>query len=497
MPFKPKPYQDYPQRQLAYEKRKRFLPIFFALLGAILVFNLLGTLSYKVSALRISLSASLGWPGYTSLIIPPIGNINAATHLMPLKFKITIDNIDLDILRSIISANQQGAGEAVVKTIYGESRRILYFFALKLIALSCLGGVLGILVLGRRSLGLLLSGILVGGLLSCLLLGSTYLTYDIKAFEHPEYEGIVEAAPWMINLIQESLIKVDQLGEQVQALATNLYSAFQQIENLTTVGSLDADLTVLHVSDIHNNPIAYDFARQVVASFPVDFIIDTGDLTDWGTPLEAEIVKRIEGLDVEYVFTSGNHESIDVLERLTALENVIIVDKEEKVVHGLRIAGIGDPSANSYSPQVAPITELADMARAVNDHYRDSSNPPDVFMVHNNRVATAIEPDIFPIVLFGHNHAQSINIVGDTVYVNAGTTGAAGIRGIQSKEPTPFSLALLYFIFNQETDKYEPIAVDGIRVQGLRASFSLERIFIFPERRNKPDNVESINELVK
>ena len=133
-----------------------------------------------------------------------------------------------------------------------------------------LGSAFGVILLRQTSLRQIISGFFIGVLLTTALLGGIYLTYDLNAFNHPEYEGIVEAAPWMINLIQESILKVDQLGEQVQALATNLYGAFQQIENLTTIGSLDADLTVLHVSDIHNNPIAYDFARQVVASFPVD-----------------------------------------------------------------------------------------------------------------------------------------------------------------------------------------------------------------------------------
>ena len=60
--------------------------------------NLLGSLSYQVSALRLSFSAKFAWPGITSLSIPPIGNINAATHWLPVQIKVAL-NIDLDILR--------------------------------------------------------------------------------------------------------------------------------------------------------------------------------------------------------------------------------------------------------------------------------------------------------------------------------------------------------------------------------------------------------------
>lgn len=495
MSFNAGTYGSYRRRQLTYRERKKLLPFVFAIIAGILAMNLLGSLSYQVSALRLSFSAKFAWPGITSLSIPPIGNINAATHWLPVQIKVALENIDLDILRSIILANEQGAGEAVVNAIYSEGQRILFFFCLKLVLIAGLGSAFGVILLRQTSLRQIISGFFIGVLLTTALLGGIYLTYDLNAFNHPEYEGIVEAAPWMINLIQESILKVDQLGEQVQALATNLYGAFQQIENLTTIGSLDADLTVLHVSDIHNNPIAYDFARQVVASFPVDFIIDTGDLTDWGTALEAEIVNRIADLDVKYVFVSGNHESPDVLQRLQELEQVIIIDDHERTVHGLRIAGVGDLSADDYSPQVVPLTDLADLAKAINQHYQAVLDPPDIFLVHNHRVAAAIEPNIFPVVLFGHNHRQSINIVENTVYVNAGTTGAAGIRGLQSKEPTPFSLALLHFALDESTNKYSLIAVDGINVQGLSSSFSLERIFINSDRRNNIDDVETINEI--
>ena len=86
---------------------------------------------------------------------------------------------------------------------------------------------------------------------------------------------------------------MDQLGDQIQSLAANLYTVFNQIENLKNVGVLTSDLNILHVSDIHNHPVAYDFIGQVVATFPIDVIIDTGDLTDWGTPLEAEMSARL------------------------------------------------------------------------------------------------------------------------------------------------------------------------------------------------------------
>ncbi len=471
-------------------RRKYVLPIVTALLAAVVTVNLLAVITYDVSALQVKLGANFGTPGYTRIIIAPIGNITARTHLAPLQFTVSLQNIDLDILRNIMTASELDVGEVLVEDVRLQAHRVVVLFALKILLIAGLGGVFGMFVLGIRSSAALAKGFLIGFFLGASLLGLTLATYDINAFERPQYRGIVEAAPWMIGLMQESLVRVEELGEQIQILASNLYFAFQRIDELKTIGLLEAKLTVLHVSDIHNNPVAYNFARQILESFPVDFVIDTGDLTDWGTPLEAEIVNRIQNLNVLYVFTSGNHDAPDVLERLRQTKNVVLIDNGEKEVHGLRIAGIGDAAALSYSPESAPINKLADTARWINEQYQEKESPPHIFGVHNHRIASAIEPGIFPVVLYGHNHIQSILQRDSSVYINAGTTGAAGIRGLQSRDSIPFSLALLYFAFNNETADYQLIAVDGIEVQGLEASISLNRIFITPTGRNLLEDVE-------
>ena len=61
---------------------------------------------------------------------------------------------------------------------------------------------------------------------------------------------------------------------------------------------------------------------------------------------------------------------------------------------------------------------------------------PDIFGVHNNRIALAIEPGVFPVILFGHNHVLEVVQKEETMYINAGTTGASGIRGFQARTPT-------------------------------------------------------------
>ncbi|MFY9563324.1 MAG: hypothetical protein WAQ71_03785, partial [Limnochordia bacterium] len=68
--------------------------------------------------------------------------------------------------------------------------------------------------------------------------------------------------------------------------------------------------------------------------------------------------------------------------------------------------------------------------------------------------------------------------------------GAAGIRGIQAGQVIPFSLSVLYFVREPETNRYVLAAVDSIQVQSLKQSFTLQRTFVTSERRNQEENVE-------
>ena len=486
--------EDYTARQVVYQRRKKHLPTLFAVLGAIVLINLVGTISFQIAPIELSVTASIGIPGYTRLTIPPIGSISASTHRQPVKITVALQNIDLEGLKDLVSEAETDAQTILISHFSSRIKKTVVLLLLKYMGIAGIGGMLGVLILGKRSQRDLFTGFMIGSILLGVLIGTIYFSFNVQAFQHPKYQGIIEAAPWMINLIEESIVKVGELGELIKSLADNLYSVFNQIENLKGVGILTADLMVLHVSDIHNHPVAYDFVRQVIQSFPIDLVIDTGDLTDLGSPLEADIVKQIEQLGVTYVFISGNHDTPDVIERLEQTENVILIDTDLKHILGLSIAGIDDPSADSYSSRTAPTEELIELAGEINDKYRNEQ-PPDIFCVHNHRIASLLEPGIFPIVLYGHNHIQSFDQVDDTVYINAGTTGAAGIRGLQSKEPVPFSLSILYFLSDVEQNTYHLTAVDSMQVQGLEVSFSLERTFISPKGRNQMKDVEDSNQI--
>jgi predicted phosphodiesterase len=466
--------------------RRRHLPVLLAFLGLMLFINLFSATDYQLLSAVVNLQVSVGQQGQTRIIVPPLGQVGAFTHWLPVRLNLELKSVDLSLLETIVFSPSVNSPN-LLSEIKKSALRILLLFIMKVIALGAVGSAflvyLGGCRTGRR---LFLSGIF-GAVMVVLIVGVLVVSYDLSAFEELEYQGMIEAAPWVLSLAWDAFAQVEELGARVQALASNLYSLLREVESLGPLGLVQAEVLVLHVSDIHNNPVAYNFAKQVADSFPVDFIMDTGDLTDWGTALEVEIAARIGEFRLPYLFVSGNHDSPQVLQKVSGIPNAVLITGEEQMISGLRIAGTGDLVADSYLATPASLQELEAYAQKLNEKWSEVDNPPDIFMVHNHRVAEALEPGLFPVVVFGHTHSWGIVERGNTVYCNAGTTGAAGLRGFQSREPLPYSLSLLYFN-RDDQNNLRLQAVDGVHVTGKGTSFSLQRTFI--RGRIQEDDVE-------
>lgn len=74
-------------------------------------------------------------------------------------------------------------------------------------------------------------------------------------------------------------------------------------------GGVSGESLVLHVSDIHSNPLGLELAFRLAESFEVDAVLDTGDLTSFGLPIEASIIELIADLDIPYLWVPSNHDS--------------------------------------------------------------------------------------------------------------------------------------------------------------------------------------------
>jgi len=450
--------------------RSPFFAVTFALAGMILLVSLASPRSFFLDAFQIQLSLQIFDQGYTQISLPPVGQVRARTHLTPLKLNITLKGVDLDLLKRMV--DEAPAETGLVQQIRTRLVSLIQRFLLWVMFLSGVGGAFGLWVMGRRNIAALLKGAVVGLTGMAVLVAGSVATYDVNAFRQPQYTGVLRAAPWMVGLVEESVVKVRQLGQQLELMADNLSRLYGSIERLEPLGTNRTTLKVLAVSDIHNNPAAIDLMQGLVRTFGVDFVVDTGDISDFGTPLEASLVRRLGDLGVPYVFAAGNHDSPEILSSMRRIPNVILLEGRTVTVKEIPIMGLPDPSSARLSPAVASRAEIEASVAEIRRGLAGSPVRPLVLAVHLPQVAFALGGEV-PVILYGHTHSPSIRQERGSAFINPGTTGASGLRGLQATQEVPFGLALLHFV--QEAGKWKLLAADAITLFQVKSGFTLER----------------------
>lgn len=446
-----------------------------SVIGTLAFISLFGTMTFNYEALEFKIGLQIFDHGFTEIKIPPIGSISAKTHIAPLKLGITLENIDLKLLQGLLDSSPNK--DTLVKNFEEKLYAIAKLYVIKLFILSVLGGAAGSLFYDRKKIKPLLCGSLVGALIFVVFILGSIATFDVSAFQNPEYQGALEAAPWMMGLVEQAFLKLDTLSDQLELLAKNFYILFEKVNTMESLSEAEGTLKVLHVSDFHNNRAALSFVTQVVKSFNVDFVIDTGDFTDYATPVEAQLLEFLKEIPVPYVFIAGNHDSPDIITKLKEIEQVkTFDDKNILEVKGLRIMGVNDPaslSSNIVPPDAQMIEEFQKKLLVLWEKERD--NIPDIVAIHNYNIGKVLAGKA-ALIIHGHDHQfKQYNDKG-TVVIDAGTTGAAGIRGLQATNEIPYTVALLHFKLFEE--KYSLTAVDVIKVYNLQSGFILERHII-------------------
>lgn len=440
------------------------------IIGALFLVSVLSTQDITVNALDFSLGLQLFDQGYTVIDIPPLGTIRAKTHKVPLILMITLKNINLDRLNSLVSAQEP---KQIFSEIYSSLRRQVTFFVIRIILVSFLGGCGAGFLLFRSVKKSLLAG--CAGLLAIgILLGSTAVSYDESAFKEPEFEGIVEAAPWLMGVAEKALVAVNDLDSKMKIIADNLLVLFESLRYLGGGGTVDGELKILHVSDIHNNPIAVSLAKQIAVSFDADLIIDTGDATDYGTPIEADIVSSIADIGRIWIFVPGNHDSPSVIDTLKELDNVYVLQADVIYLEALDIAvaGVADPASRDTAMTIPTREEYKAAAALLKEALAQSVYQPSLIVAHNVNVVQEFT-DTGAVLLHGHTHQVSIRTVHNSVVIDAGTSGGAGIRGLMTNDEIPYSMILLHL--NRVDERWAAVAADIITVNQLDAGFVLER----------------------
>ena len=286
---------------------------------------LFGRVPAKVGPFETTMAIRPSLNGHTVVHLAPLGTIDLDTHDWPVALDLRVDEI------AVADAERIADEPLASSTAWATTRptrcgRALVGLAVRALhRRSCSAAWPARWSPGWRG-GPRLGGAAVGALLVAALGLGSWATFRGDAVAEPRYTGLLTRAPAAVGDIDGVLDRFgeyrEQLGDLVDNMAT-LYLAGAELPVFETDSRL---IRVLHVSDIHLNPQAFDLMERLIEQFGVDAVADTGDLTDWGTDPEAQLVARIGRLGVPYVFVRGNHDSHNTQEAVAAQPNAVVLD---------------------------------------------------------------------------------------------------------------------------------------------------------------------------
>lgn len=436
---------------------------------------------------EVTLAVRPSWRGLTEVAVPPLGRVRAVTHRAPLALAVRLDTVDVEALSRVL--DRRGAHGLVAglrRQVQGVARQ----YALRLVLLAVAGGAAAGALLGRRwrrAMAAAALGLVTGG----GLVTATHATYDPGAFRHAEYSGAISAAPWLLDVFTRTPATVAAFSEQMEVLVGRLHDLYRGIGTQGAAVPRDEGLRVLIVADLHNNPAGVRLIREMAAAFRPDLVLDAGDVADWGTAPEARLVAELAELDVPYYVVPGNHDSPASLAALQAATGVqVLGDGLVTLPGGLLVATSRDPASWRASPAMGSPEEIAAQRQALASLLEGAPRRPDLVVVHNPAVARRFLGRA-PVVVSGHTHVQRVEETPQGLFLNPGSTGAAGLRGLMAPQEIPYGLLLLTLLPAPDGAGWRPVTVDAVEVFRLTSTgLTLQRHVV----DGKPDAAVSERE---
>lgn len=435
-------------------------------------------------------SVTPGLYGGTDVQIPPLGSLELNSHDGPAHLSVRLDQLDQQ--RAVaVAKDPQGLQDASAQAVKDAQRGLR-----KLLVKATLAALLAVLILATLVFRNWRRVALCGGLALLILTGSGLVaitTLRPKSVEEPTYHGLLTNAPSIIGDAKTLGARYETYQAQLSRLVANVTKLYATFNSLPSYEPDPTTIRVLHVSDLHLNPQAWPLIQTMVEQFKINFVIDTGDLNDWGTVAETGYAASISTLRVPYLFIQGNHDSAVTAAAVAAQPNARVLSDQITEVDGLTVAGIGDPlftpdkSAAETTKEQSDV--LTDTGARLAQTIRDSGRTVDVAAVHEPAMAGPLA-GVTPLILAGHLHKRDISFLANpsggtpTCLMVQGSTGGAGLRGLEHPEPTPLELSVLYF----DQSSHHLQAYDDVTVGGTgKTDVTLQRhLFELPKVAPNP-----------
>jgi predicted phosphodiesterase len=434
--------------------------------AALVALPWLSTTSGEVGPGRVEVSARLQWAGRTSVELPPLGRMTARTPSLPIGLRATVEELDLTKTQAIaVSPNPRGALDADARDdLVGLLRRCM----LRTLVGGALLGAAATALLPRRRWWFLPIGstAAVAGLVATGALA--WARFDPGAFEQPRFEGALERAPAIIDAARRHVDDLQGVQDRVRTLGNQLADLYAASSAVDIGGSVAGETRILHVSDVHSNPLGMEFVGRLATSFDVDAVLDTGDLTSFGYPVEARIAELVTSVPVRYLFVPGNHDDPFNRAAIDAYPNVELLDHATTTVGRLRILGIADPTFTATNETTTAEANAAKrkLAPAIAAEVRRRS--PDVLAIHDAVEAEDTAGEV-PLVLAGHVHRRKQRTEDGTRFLTVGSTGAGGVGTFMVDTGAAYEAEVLHFRGRTL------VAIDYVTLQGISGDLTIDR----------------------
>jgi len=440
-----------------------------ALVGVVIGILLGARAQTDIGPFDADLSVRPAASGETEVVVPPLGALHLDSHDGPLRLTVRLGALDEERTQALIS-DPSGITRAS-QTVVDDLRVGILRLGFRTVAVSIIGAVVvGLLVFRSTRRAAWCGGVALA--VTAGSLGLAVGTLRPDSIERPRYEGLLVNAPAVVGDARRIAEDYGKYAEQLKALVANVSRIYTTVNRLPIYEQVDGGIRILHVSDLHLNPTVWPTIRTVVEQFDIDAVIDTGDITDWGSEPEANYVASISLLGVPYVYIRGNHDSAVTAAAVARQRGAVVLENGVTDVAGLTIAGIGDPRFTpdkETSPTGRPrqvIEQIYDVGARLASTVRATGRPADLCLVHDPESAAALN-GVCPTILAGHLHHREVRMMPEAPGITPsrlmieGSTGGAGLRGLEGEEPTPLAMSVLYFDDAKVLQAYDDIELGG------------------------------------
>jgi predicted phosphodiesterase len=436
--------------------------VVIALAGALVAVLLFGRISAPIGPFDATLAFRPAGGGAT-VAVPPLGSIGVDVYDGPLRLDVALQRVDQQRAQALATDPVRLAG--VVDSVTADLRSAVVRLAWTTAALALAGAAVTSLVITRRRR----EPLIAAGITAALLLGTGGLgaaTWRPQALSQPTYTGLLVNATSLIGSAEDIVARFDAYRASLEDIVGNVGTLYSTISSLPSPSGDGESVVLLHVSDLHLNPSGFDLMAQVVDQFGIDGVLDTGDITDWGSEPENRLITSVGTLGVPYVYIRGNHDSATTAALVAAQPNATVLDDSVVTVAGIEIAGTPDPRFTpdkTTGDDDAGEEVLRQSGEELAEFVEGLPEPPPVTLVHDPKQARPLD-GIVPLVLAGHTHERRVGRFDDgTLLMVQGSTGGAGLRALEGEYPEPLTCTVLYL--NAATGSLQ--AYDEITLGGL------------------------------